>query len=165
MKFEEIDKLYLVTEDGKVINRITKKVKKTYLSKNGYERVTLWNKGKQYKMSIHRLVATKYIPNLKNLPQVNHKDGNKTNNSVSNLEWCTQSENMKHAYKNNLINSCTTKILQYDLKNNFIKEWNSVKDASEKLNINHANICTVASNKTNRKQAGGYIWRYKEEII
>lgn len=113
-------------------------------------------------MSVHRLVAMKYIPNPNNYEQVNHKDGNKLNNKVENLEWCSQSYNMIDAYKNKLIKPKTTKINQYDLNMNFIKQWGSIKDASINLNINHRNISTVALQKTNRKQAGGYIWRYVE---
>ena len=64
----------------------------------GYLRVSLYNK-KQYILTIHRLVAKAFIPNPKNLPQVNHKDGNKTNNCVENLEWCDNSYNIKEAYR------------------------------------------------------------------
>ena len=69
------------------------------LHKNGYFFVALPKKQK----SIHRLVAETFIPNPNNLPQINHKDGNKKNNNVKNLEWCNQSYNTQHAYDNNLI--------------------------------------------------------------
>ena len=65
----------------------------------GYLRVALCKDNKQKDYSIHRLVAIAFIPNPNNKPCVNHKDGNKQNNNVENLEWCTYSENLKHAYK------------------------------------------------------------------
>lgn len=63
-----------------------------------YKSVTLSKKGKTYYFRVHRLVATIFIPNPNNLPQVNHKDGNKMNNNLNNLEWCTCSYNIKHGY-------------------------------------------------------------------
>lgn len=68
----------------------------------GYLRVSLSKNGVTKTHKVHRLVATAFIPNIDNLPQVNHKDGNKANNCVDNLEWCSQSENMAHACKTGL---------------------------------------------------------------
>jgi len=70
----------------------------------GYLGVILCKEGVTKMFSSHRLVAEYFIPNPNNLPFVNHKDGNKLNNHYTNLEWCTRSENMKHAYDNNLVN-------------------------------------------------------------
>ena len=72
------------------------------ITKNGYRRVHVSHNGTQYKFLVHRLVATAFIPNPDNLPCVNHKDGNKLNNNVNNLEWSTYSENNKHAYNTGL---------------------------------------------------------------
>lgn len=69
---------------------------------SGYKMVSLVRDGVNKSLSIHRLLAIHFIPNPNNLPQVNHIDGNKTNNSISNLEWCTRSHNMKHMYDNGL---------------------------------------------------------------
>lgn len=161
--FEDIKKAYLITSDGKIINKTTNREKKPFVSNSGYKRVTLWFDGKQKKMSVHRLVAMMYIPNPNNLSQVNHIDGDKKNNNVNNLEWCDQRHNTKEAYKLKLINPKTTKVNQYDLKGNFIKTWDSIKEVCEKLKLNHGNICTICGGKTDRKQTGGYIWKYKEE--
>lgn len=67
--------------------------------KNGYVYVQLWNNANYKNIRLHKLVAQTFIPNKDNKPQINHIDGNKQNNRVDNLEWCTSSENIKHAYK------------------------------------------------------------------
>ena len=74
------------------------------IAPNGYYRVTLAVKGKKKQFYVHRLIATHFIENPKNLPQINHIDGNKLNNSIDNLEWVTVQDNTIHAYKNGLIN-------------------------------------------------------------
>lgn len=89
---------YDITESGEVINKHTGKCLKGQKNGKGYLRVGI---GKKL-MFIHRLVAEKYVPNPNNLPQVNHKDGNKLNNCVDNLEWVSNLENRKHALKNGL---------------------------------------------------------------
>lgn len=158
MKYLDI---YDITRDGKCINKKTGYIKKTFISKNGYERVSLWNNGKHKNYSIHRLIAEKYIDNPNNYKEVNHKDGNKLNNYVENLEWCDASYNMKHAYKNNLIKVNNTKVKQYTKNMELVKEWDSITEVESKLGINHANIIVVCNQNTNRKYAGGYIWRYE----
>ena len=70
--------------------------------KNGYVYVYLCNNGRNKNARLHRLVAETFIPNPENKPQVNHIDGDKTNNKINNLEWCNQSENEKHAYRTGL---------------------------------------------------------------
>lgn len=68
----------------------------------GYKHLSLSRNGKSNYISVHREVAKAFIPNPQKLLEVNHKDGDKSNNNVSNLEWCTRAENLRHAYKNNL---------------------------------------------------------------
>jgi len=72
---------------------------KPWISKGGYLYIRLWGKnGCSKNLSIHSLVAKTFIPNPGNKPQINHKDGNKMNNNVSNLEWCTEAENAQHSF-------------------------------------------------------------------
>lgn len=93
---------YLITQDGKVFNIKKETEISQCKSRKGYLKVNLYIRGKNKLVFVHRLVANKYIPNPENKPQINHKDGNKTNNFYKNLEWCTQKENMHHAMKNGL---------------------------------------------------------------
>ena len=99
-----------------------------------------------------------FVPNPENKPQVNHIDGNKINNCVENLEWCNQSYNTKHAYKNNLIKHYKIEINQYDLKGNYIKTWESAKEIEKKLKIKNSQICRCCKNEN--LTAGGYHWQY-----
>lgn len=111
---KDLEDLYEVDENGNVytLPRIKRTPTTIYLSKEkklkpynngyGYMLVDMRKNGKRYMRLVHRLVADAFIPNPNNLPQINHKDGNKANNSVDNLEWCTCSENQFHAFKYNL---------------------------------------------------------------
>ncbi len=96
---------YLVSNDGHVYNGETGKELSPDITYAGYLRVLIYYKGYRKAKSIHRLVATAFIPNPDNLPEVNHKDGNKTNNDVSNLEWCTGLYNVRHSYEHHLNHS------------------------------------------------------------
>ncbi len=111
---------------------------------DGYLRVCLCKGHRCQKrlITIHILVANAFIPNPKNKPQVNHKDGNKSNNCVSNLEWVTGKENIQHAIKNGLRPAIAYKppkgenhysskpVLQYDMQGNFIKKWERQSEAA-----------------------------------
>lgn len=107
---------YSITKEGVITNIETNTVKKCWLAKNGYYYVDLFYKKTRKKIALHRLLAIHFIPNKNNKRTVNHKDGNKLNNDLTNLEWCTDSENIKHAYDNNL-NSAVKKLENKDLKN------------------------------------------------
>lgn len=142
---------------------------KQSISKTGYYVCTLFKNGKGRTFKVHRLVAEAFIDNPNELPIINHRDGNKLNNSLDNLEWCDYSHNNKEAYKqglkeNNLkwLIECNKKkrkrINQYDREGNFIKQWESIHEAEKKLKIYHINIIKVC--KGERFTAGGYIWKY-----
>lgn len=149
---------YWISSDGKVFS--ANGLKSTEIAKNGYKRVSLWKHGKGKHFLIHRLVASAFIPNPLNLQMVNHKDGNKLNNEMDNLEWSNASHNVRHAYEHKLIHPKTTRVIQYTLDMTKIKEWDSIAEACESLGLNHANVVTVCGQKTNRKVVGGFIWRY-----
>lgn len=109
--------MYEVSSDGQVRNKETKHIKSLRSSGRGYMRVTLYPSGITY--SIHRLVAETFIPNNNNYPCVNHIDGNKTNNSVNNLEWCTPKQNTRHAID--------------VIKTMKVADWSGMKNPEHKL--------------------------------
>lgn len=106
---------YAVSNFGRVRNH-KGLVMKQSKHRDGYLWIGLASKTNPYNVSIHRLVAKTFIPNPENKPQVNHKDGNKVNNRVDNLEWVTPSENVRHAYAKGLISDKSPEGLQ-NIKN------------------------------------------------
>lgn len=146
------------------------KILKQVKTKTGYLQVNLSNGIKFTCYHTHRLVAKAFIKNTFNKPQVNHIDGNKTNNIVSNLEWVTASENSKHSYKIGLSNAWHKKnsgkntptakaILQLDLNGNLIKEWECGLDAVRKIGCNSSGISRCCHGII--KKHYGYKWQFK----
>lgn len=93
-----LEDLYSVTPDGRVYGHTKKKWLKLTVEKNGYVRLRLSKDNKKFSCYVQRLVALTYIPNPGSKPFVNHIDGNPLNNHITNLEWCTQKENVHHAW-------------------------------------------------------------------
>lgn len=110
---------------------------KPYENHKGYLSVWLIANGARKSVFVHRLVALAFIDNPNNYPQVNHIDGNKKNNCVQNLEWCTSKQNIKHAMDNGLFmaNLKTRPVYQFSLDGNLIREWKSGMDASRFLDV------------------------------
>jgi hypothetical protein len=109
---EGYEDLYKVSDLGRIKSfkkDSNGKILKPREDKDGYLLLNLWKDSKRKTFKIHRLVAQAYIINPENLPQVNHKDGNKQNNFSKNLEWCSNYYNQKHARENNLNNICWQK--------------------------------------------------------
>lgn len=102
---------YAISKQGEIINLKTNYILRPEVLKKGYLRVKLCF-GINKRFLVHRLVAMTYIPNPNNLPQINHKDGNKQNNSVTNLEWCNNDYNRDHAIKNGLWDNIGKKVLE-----------------------------------------------------
>ena len=100
-----LEEYFLVNEEGIFYSKRNKKITTPYLNPNGYMYIctTFGNKKITKSYSAHRLIAETFIPNFENRPYVNHIDGNKSNNCVSNLEWVTASDNTKHAINTGLL--------------------------------------------------------------
>lgn len=141
---------------------VKEKIRKTTCTTAGYEYVVLSKNGTNKTLLVHRLVAQAFIPNPDNYDCVNHKDEIKSNNTVSNLEWCSYTYN--NTYKNiNLrrnTDNVVRKIIQYDLDMNEIKRWNSISEASTYYNTFATNIIKCC--KGDRSHVNGFKWRYYE---
>ena len=125
----------------------------------GYYIVALFKNGVSKIFLLHRLVASHFLPNPSRLPVVNHKDRNPANNSVDNLEWCTQSYNV--LYEDAAKRAAITRykaIAQYTVDGVFVKHWPSITEAAQYFNKDTAHIVSCCKGK--RKTAYGYVWRY-----
>jgi hypothetical protein len=145
--------------------------------KVGYCYVGLFSNGKCCRKRVHRLVAEAFIPNPDNLPQVNHKDENKLNNCVENLEWCTGSYNIKYGTCRERIAKHTNfhspnklkqyakrrkKILQFSADGILINIYESLTNAALETKLNIGNISMCCHGK--RETAGNYRWKFKEVL-
>ena len=138
----------------------------------GYPCVTLYkpfSNGQRTYCMVHRLVAKAFIPNPENKETVNHIDGNKENNIVTNLEWATHSENSTHAVRTGLstpsqkqkdvtVKRCSIPVLMFDKCMNLLAKYESAKQASLQTGAEHSSIIKCCRGKL--KTANGYIWRY-----
>ena len=176
--------LYQISNYGNVrsLDHIRKNGTNKYMQKgkmlkpqkiNNYLFVRLSKEGKTKQYLIHRLVAIAFLPNKLNYSEINHKDENAFNNNVNNLEWCSHKYNINYGtgnYRRSIREkgkkkniSCKKakhkcrQIIQYDLQGNFIREWDSITEASKTLNLKK--IWEVCNNKRNK--CGNYVWKYK----
>lgn len=135
---------------------------KPYKNNRGYLQIDLVKNGKHYKRQVHNLVATTFIENPNNYIEINHKDENKLNNCVDNLEWCSHIYNSNYGNRNKKISKALEKkINQYDLNGNFIKTWNSQLEIQKELKIPQANISAAVRGVY--KQTHGYRWEVANE--
>ena len=144
---------YQVTRDGKVYG-IDGNRMKTQIDKDGYETVALRaDNRKKYVIKVHRLVATRYIPAPAPSFTVNHKDGNKLNNDVNNLEWLSNADNLKHSWR-----CLNRKHFTKRIENSKGEVFDSAKEAAQKYGVKIAAISNCATGRT--KTCAGMEWRY-----
>lgn len=162
---------YQVSNTGKVKSlnyRRTGKEKILKLDDNGhgYLYVSLSKDGKGKSYPVHKLVATAFLENPNNLPEVNHKDENKYNNCVDNLEWCSRSYNINYGTGNKRSAEKRSKpVYSINKESGLIMWWQSAKEAERQIGIDNSHINKCCQGK--RKSAGGFYWHYadSEEVM
>lgn len=142
---------------------IKEKILNQHMNNKGYSIICLYKNGKSYHKLTHRLVAENFIPNPNEYLEVNHKDENKHNNIVDNLEWCNRRYNNNYGKQSKegrrkSSNCRMKKVCQWDLNGNLINIFDGIRIAEEKTSIDNRNICKSCKNNT--KTAGGYKWTY-----
>lgn len=152
-KFIHGNKGYKITNYGQIMSPVYR-LSVVFLDARGYSSVNICS----HNYLVHRLVAQTFIPNPENKPEVNHKNGIKTNYQLSNLEWATKKENMNHAVDSNL-HKCCNSVIQYDIHMNKIKEFKSQKQASQETKINGRILKNCIDGV--RHSVDGYIFRIK----
>ena len=181
LPIKDYEDLYQVSNYGRVkslerIDSLGRTVKERILKpindKDGYQLVQLYKDGKGKTFKIHRLVANAFIDNPNNLPQVNHIDEVKTNNHISNLEWCDckynvnfGTRNERHSGENNPMygkfgkeHPRSKQIIQLTLDGEFIKIWGSVAEIQRELGCHQSSISKCCKNKL--KSTHNYKWQY-----
>lgn len=140
------------------------KIMKPHICERGYYRIGLTNNGKQRLVFVHRLVAAAFISNPENKPYINHKDCNRLNNNVNNLEWCTQSENVRYAYAlgrcEDALDRQRKAVVGINKKTRQSICFKSMADAGRFFNTGHSAIGRCCQGLG--KSAYGYYWKYAE---
>lgn len=168
--------LYQVSDLGKVKSLNYNKTKREKIlngstTRDWYLRVCLTKNLIEKTHAIHRLVLSSFILNINNKPQINHKNGIKSDNRVENLEWCTAGENIRYSYSNLnrksvnrgkiwINNHCSKRIKQFNKDGNFIKLWYWTGEIKRCLRFDRSAITACCNNKKHRKSAYWFIRKY-----
>ena len=150
------ESIYEISNLGRIKSLKKGIILKQFKNTNGYFQVELWKNKKGKKFLVHKLVAENFISNKNNFSFINHKDENKENNCTNNLEWCTAKYNCNYGTRNSRISS---PVICIELN----KIYNSIKEASEDLNIQQAHISGCCVKRKHYITAGGYHWQYVKE--
>lgn len=160
--YGRLKRLQHIVNSGNGAKRTIKEhiYEKVFPSDNGYYHISTSYNGKHIVIYPHLEVAKAFIPNPYNLPQINHKDENKANNCIWNLEWCTSKYNANYGtrIKRYSEKNCVS-VLQFTKDGKFVAAYESVKNAEIQTNVNRHNISSCCTGK--RKTAGGFVWKYK----
>ena len=159
--------LYKAGTNGHVIGiKSGKTLRQT--SQRGYTYVKLYKDSVGKTIRVHRIIAMTFIPNPENKPQVNHKNGIKSDNRSENLEWVTQTENLRHAYVNGLSDPSKAwvpaqkSVVALDEDGHVVLTFRSLSEAARQLGLNVSNICNACHGRI--KRTGGYKWRLVSDL-
>lgn len=153
---------YEVSSLGRIKNKTTNKIRRTSINNKGYEQIIVYIDKKPKTFYVHRVVANNFLKNPDNLPEVNHKDENKLNNCVDNLEFCDGNYNLHYGTRLERIANkkrpSYIKIIQKDKSRKVIKIWENIDEIVCNNNYHRSNIYKCCQGKL--KTAYGYIWNY-----
>ena len=133
-------------------NRIEPRLVKQQKTKKGYKRVRLSKKNKSKTFMVHRIIYITFIKDVENGLEINHKDFNRENNKINNLEMINHTKNVRY--------SKAKPIIQLSLNNEYIRKWDCIRDVEKEIGIDHRQICACLLGK--RQTCHGYKWKYKE---
>lgn len=158
---------YMVSNLGRIksvryYNGRNEAIRKLTPDKDGYLTVVLCKNNKPKTLKVHRLVAEAFVPNLSNLPQVNHKNGVKSDNRVENLEWCDGKYNVNYSHSyiyHDSITHIMKPVIQLSMKGEFIRKFESTRAAAREIGTTNNSHISEACNGV-LKQYKGYIWRW-----
>lgn len=151
---------YFVDKDGTITTK-NGKILKHFSDNYGYSCVSLRKDGKSYTKRVHRLVGETYLKPVKGKDIINHKDGNKKNCHIDNLEYMSNAENTKHGYDNNLYKSKSMlPIIVTDLEGNHLGDYRSIRAVSDQLKVNRKTLSSILND--DRKNNYNYNFKYKD---
>ena len=158
---EGYEGLYQISNCGRVKSFYNGKelIMKLGTNEKGYSRVSLWKNHKKKDYKVHRLVAEAFLDNPDNLTEINHKDEDKSNNNVDNLEWCSHQYNINFGTAiQRRVNKISKTTYQYTLDGKLIREWKSTSEIEQQLGYCRGHIGKCCNGKL--KTAYGYVWTY-----
>ncbi len=158
--------LYEISDQGRVRSldyRCTGRIQvlKPGMYGGGYLQVGLCKNGKREHYKVHRLVAEAFLANAEGLPEVNHRDENKQNNCVDNLEWCDRRHNINHGTRTARQAAAKSKpVQQFSKDGRLIAVWPSATEAEQATGVHQSHINQCCNGRPHYHTAGGYVWKY-----
>lgn len=152
---------FLVDEDFNIYNKRTGRKLTPFKGRDGYMQVVRSNvDGSHYHLRVHRIFAELFIPNPNNYGYINHIDSDKTNNSLDNLEWCSNSQNVYHGWHSgNRTHKNNTAVEVYTLDGEFVNEYPSIRKLAEDLHVDRHKVARILKGELNNTY--NYIFKYK----
>ena len=159
-RIRSVDRIIKMYNGGEWVRKGA--VRRTTLNHSGYLRLSLCKEGIQYPFTVHRLIAKTWLENPENLPEVNHKNENKIDNRVSNLEWCDRGYNIHYGTFGDRVSVSNSRpVTQYTLEGDRLMTFYGSREAERRLGITNQsiNLCCLGR----RQQAGGFRWKYADD--